>query len=40
MEKKEREFNERASTLAARMRAVADAAARDDTPTAKLVLLL
>ena len=39
MEKKEREFNERASirALAARMRAAADAAARGDTPIARLV---
>ena len=39
MEKKEREFNERASVraLAARMRAAADAAARGDTPIPRLV---
>ena len=39
MEKKEREFNKGASirALAARMRAAADAAARGDTPIARLV---
>ena len=39
MEKKEREFNKRVSirALAARMRAAADAAARSDTPIARMI---